>query len=208
MLAADGDLRLPFPSRPIAFAPSQSVCLVTDSEDPAVLQEMIERGYDQAEGHRPLSSLLWTRSDGVWAQWAPGADQPGYRIAALQRLRELSACYQDQKAYLEQLFELHGMDGFVADFHLFDGKNGQESMASYVLNLPSYLPKADGVALIDPEAKDEESVVGVVPWQHFAEVLGADRLVPMVGEQPVRYALTGTITQDQETALRELAAPL
>jgi hypothetical protein len=209
LVAAKTDARLPFESEPRVFAPSHTVCLITDTDDESVLREMIELGQQRSANHRPFSQLLWTRDPhGLWTQWKPVVEAKGWKVSELQRVKETLTHYAEQKSYLEQLLESRNEDGFVANYQAFERDMGCRTLCTYTLNLPSYLPRTDVVAIVDPSAGESSSVLGQITWGEFEDVLGRETLVRMIDEVPARFRLTNKLTPAQQSALRRALHPL
>jgi hypothetical protein len=209
LVVAGADAQLPFTSEPHVFVPSHTVCLLTDSDDDAVLREMIQLGNQRSEKHRPFSNLIWTRdAHGAWIQWTPAVGSKGHVVSELQRARETHAWYAEQKWYLEQMLEKRNEDAFVATYQAFETEEGCKSLCAYTLNLPSYLPKTDDVAIIVSVGGGEPSVLGRIAWTEFEDVLSPETLVPMPDELPLRFRLTARLSTEQERALKAAVTPL
>ena len=209
LVAAGPDGRLPFASAPRVFAPSHSVCLATSAEDDATLGTMLGHGYELAKNHRPFSHLLWTRGTaGAWTDWQPRAGAPGFRTAELQRIRQQLADYNEQQGILKEALEARGEDSFVASYTAFERGDGYRTVCTYTLNLPSYLPKTDLVAIFDPTAGSDGMLLGQVTWRDFEAAVGIAASVPLADEEPARFALTTKLDEAQERTLRQLARPI
>ncbi len=209
LVAAGLSARFPFDGAPVVFAPSHSVCLATDTPKGPVLAEMIEIGNKAAESHRPFSQLLWTLlPDEHWARWTTTPGEDGHAEFVLQELRERVAQYDDQQQYLESLLQDRGEDSFVASYQVYERNGELQSVATYTLNLPSYLPETDIVALVDPESGNKEPVLGAVTWAQFAEALGSDTLKVMDDLSPPRFQLLGKLTDEQLQRLQGALQPV
>ena len=209
LVVAGSSARFPFDGTAVAFVPSHSVCLVTDKPNGAVLTEMIEVGNEAAESHRPFCQLLWTLSpDGQWVRWAASPGEDGHAELVLQEVRERAAQYDDQQQYLESLLQDRGEDSFVASYQVYERDGELQSVATYTLNLPSYLPKTDVVALVDPDAGKDDAVLGTVGWGQFAEALGGDTLNAMDDLSPPRFQLLGELTKEQLQRLQACVQPV
>lgn len=172
LVAAGEDLRLPFKSPGILFAPSHSICLITSNDSDETVNQMVELGYQYSENHRPLSSKLWYKQPNEkWLSWHDSTDSS---VAAMQLLREISSSYEEQKAYLEQLLEKRGEDSFVANYQVFSKDGKLKSLCVYSLGLPSYLPKTEVVAIFNPDETSEQDSTKEVTWAEFAEIFGDD----------------------------------
>ena len=209
LVAAGSSVRFPFDGVPVVFAPSHSVCLATDTPRGPVLAEMIEIGNKAAELHRPFSQLLWTLPpDEYWSRWVVNPGEDGHAELVLQEVRERVAQYDDQQQYLESLLQDRGEDSFVASYQVYERDGELQSVATYTLNLPSYLPRTDVVALVDPSAGKSDAVLGTVPWTVFAEALGTDTLKVMDGLSPPRFQLLSELTNEQLEQLHGFLKPV
>ena len=209
LVTAASSVRFPFEGAPVAFVPSHSVCLVTDTPSGPVLAEMVEIGNEAAESHRPFSQLLWMQlPDGQWSPWTTSPGEDGHAELALQQVRERVAQYDDQQQYLESLLQDRGEDSFVASYQVYERDGELQSVATYTLNLPSYLPKTDVVALVDPGSGKNDAVLGAVAWSQFAEALGGETLKAMEDLSPPRFQLLGELTTEQLQRLRGSLQPI
>lgn len=202
VLADPAHARFPFDGKPIIFAPSHSVCLVTGNQDPQTLDAMIDIGTERAAEHRSLSQRLWTvDGDGIIA-WITDESHAANPIRTLRDLAERISQYTDQKAYLEQLLDQRDEDSYVAEFTVYENEGQYVSYATYTMNLPSYLPEADRIALVGVVGEKQPDVLGFVVWDDFVEAIGPDTLVAMPGLLPRRYQLTASLTPEQDARLR------
>jgi len=209
LVAAGSSARFPFDGLPVVFSPSHSVCLATDTPTGAALAEMAEIGNKAAESHRPFSQLFWTLlPDGTWSRWTTNPGEDGHAELVLQEVRERIAQYDDQQQYLESLLQERGEDSFVASYQVYERGGELQSVATYTLNLPSYLPGTDIVALVDPDAGNKEPVLGAVTWAQFAEALGSDTLKMMDDLSPPRFQLLDELTQEQLQRLQDALQPV
>lgn len=208
LIVAGEHAKLPFDGPVVLFSPSHSVCLVTNKPDADTLTRMIGIGEQLAESHRAFSQFLWTRTgDHRWDRWMPAANDAGAKTAELQAARELLSQYTDQKDILDGQLEAREEDSFVASLSIYDRPEGLRSFCTYTLNLPSYLPEADQVAIVDPDGSEETALLGTLPWDRFVSLLG-DTLKPMPEWLPARFDLTAPLSGDLESALRNQAEPM
>jgi len=205
LLAAGANSRLPFTGdQPVVFAPSHSVCMITNRDDAETISTMLNVGTKMAEGHRPLSHLLWTQdSNGSWVPYINDNDIDVANLIALQQVKEIGSNYSDQKAVLEKVLESENKDIFVAAYTAFMGDEGSvTSVCSYTLNVPCYLPRSDMVSVTD---YDSQAHVGTLTWAAFEAILGSDTLQFLPEHLPARYAVLEPLTPEQETALKAAA---
>ncbi|HNP36326.1 MAG TPA: hypothetical protein PKK10_10770 [Woeseiaceae bacterium] len=209
LIAEKDHVKLPFDGPAIAFSPSHTICLVTNRSDDETLSQMVEIGDQLSESHRPFSQLLWTKSENcAWKPLTTPDGTDGSKIAILQSIRERISQYADQKVVLESRLSRLGEDSFVATYEVFERPDGFRSICTYTLHLPSYLPEADEVALVDLDGVRDSPLLGMVTWDDFSSTLGPSTLIQLSDYVPVRYDLTTRLTKDQEDTLRNLVKAL
>jgi len=209
LVALADDARLPFGGTPIVFAPSHSVCLISDRDDPQTLDRLVNLGIELSSDHRPLSQLLWVRAaPGEWREFRPADDHPSAGIAAALRLGELSLQYEEQRFVMEQEFEDRGEDAFVAGFVVARGETEQFTISTYTFDIPTYLPRTEMVAVVNPHAATDEDATGMMPWEEFLSVMGEGSVKPMPGEDPLRFMVLDPLTPEQRSELFARRKPI
>jgi len=205
LVAAEDFGEFPFKGNPIVFAPSHSICLATDSTDTDVLLKMTEIGNESAASHRPFCQLLWTLEDGSdWKEWRPDEASESWSVAQLQAMRETVSKYEEMKDYLERsLVE----DVFVATFQAMQDDDGLTCYSVYTLDLPSYLPRTDFVAIVDPGLPKDETVIGRVDWDEFEKSLGIGTIEQVEDLNPQWYRILQKLDSGQKERLRKMARP-
>ena len=202
LVSAGRDARLPFDSNPKTFAPSHSTCLLTDSDKPKAINRMVEIGHLQSQNQRRFSQVLWTSDDdGRWTEWNPDSASGAYSLARQQQIAELAEHYDEQQRYLEQLLNSRNEPSFVASYVVAEHEEGDGSLCVYTLNIPTYLPKSDEVAVAD----EEKGLLGRLQWNEFASLIGPETLVELTDEFPERFKLSGPLSSKQEAILRNAA---
>jgi len=205
LIAAEEFGRYPFEGPPIVFAPSHSVCLATDCTNSGVLSIMTELGYEAAANHRPFCELLWTLDkNGEWKQWQPGQEGNAKSVADLQVIRETAKRYEETKDYLERSL---GEDVFVATYQAMQNDDGLTCYSVYTLDLPSYLPQTEFVAIVDSELPEDETVLGRVDWREFIECIGSG-VKKVEDMKPLWYRITQPLDEIQKDRLRQLVQPI
>ena len=207
LVAAEDFGRFPFEGPPIVFAPSHSICLVTNSTDTEVLLKMIEIGVKSSANHRPFCQLLWTLEDGCdWKEWRPDESSESWGVAQLQTKREASSRYKIMKDYLDRsLVE----DAFVANFQARQDGDGLASFSVYTLDVPSYLPRTDFVGIVDPGKLPESlSIIGLVDWDEFEKSLGIGAIEQVEDLNPPWYRIMKKLDAGQKEQLRQMARPI
>ena len=208
LIVAGEHIKLPFDEPPVLFSPSHSVCLVTNRPDADTLTRMVGIGEQLAESHRSFSQYLWVMTGNHrWDRWLPAPQDDGAKTADVQAARELLSQYTDQKDVLDGQLEAREEDSFVASLSVYDRPEGLRSFCTYTLNLPSYLPQADQVAIVDPDGSEETALLGTLPWDRFVSLLG-DSLKPMPEWLPARFDLTAPLRGSVENELRKQAEPM
>ena len=207
LVAAEGFGKFPFDEPPIVFAPSHAICLATGSTDSNVLTRMVDAGNACSANHRPFCQLLWTiDDDGGWIEWKPESETNSSEVAQLQALRETIKQYEECKDYLER--SLGDEDVFVAKFQAVRDDHGLTCYCVYTFGVPSYLPLADYVAIVDPGLPEGQTVVGRVDWDEFAEIVGPELLQPIDNMNPAWFRLTQPLEYSQKDRLCQSAQPL
>ncbi len=207
LVAAGDSASFPFQGSAIVFAPSHAVCLISNTADAEVLTRMVEIGYERSASHRSLSEQLWTMDDDrLWREWMPASSSPSASVAQLQAMRELDKQYADSKELLEQ--SLGDEDVFVASFQAIQNNSGLSSYSAYTINLPSYLPRSEFVAVVDPELPEEDEIVGRVDWDTFQAIVGDDSMLAVEAMVPAWFRLTQRLSAEQIDRIRQSAEPL
>lgn len=202
LVAAGEYRRFPFEGTPIVFAPSHTICLVTTTMDDSVLARMTDIGNAAAAEHRPFSQLLWTlRPDGTWGRLQPQES----KVAALQAALETISQYEETKEYLEQAIT---DDVFIAGYHAYQNNEELASYCTYTLDLPSYLPQTDFVAIVNSELANDDGIVGRVDWAEFVGAIGSESIERVVGLEPAWFRVQDALPQEQKERLSSLARPL
>ncbi|MCP4193832.1 MAG: hypothetical protein GY768_24755 [Planctomycetaceae bacterium] len=206
LVAAEDFGQFPFKGKPIVFVPSHSICLATDSTDTDVLLKMTETGNESAVNHRPFCQLLWTLGEDCnWMEWRPGEASESWGVAQLQAMRETISKYEEMKDYLERsLVE----DVFVATFQAMQDDDGLTCYSVYTLDLPSYLPRTDFVAIVDPGLPEDQTVIGRVDWNEFEKNLGFGAIEQVEDLNPPWYRIMQKLDAAQKERLCQMVRPL
>ncbi len=203
LVAAEDYGSFPFSASPIVFAPSHSICLVTDNSDAETLAQMVEIGNELSANHRPFCQLLWTLKNGTqWEQWQPDETHSGFEIAALQAIREMAAKYEESKDYLERSL---GEDVYVGTYEAIQNEDGLTCYSVYTIDLPSCLPRTDFIVIVDPDLAESESLVGRVDWHEFEQC--CESIAQIANMKPNWYQLLHPLDTIQKNRLRQLARP-
>lgn len=203
LVAAEDYGSFPFSASPIVFAPSHSICLVTDNSDAEILAKMVEIGNELSASHRPFCQLLWTLRDGAeWGPWQPDEAHAGFEVASLQAIREIAKKYEETKDYLERSL---GEDVYVGTYEAIRDEDGLTCYSVYTMDLPSCLPRTDFVAIVDPDLPESESLVGRVDWLEFEQC--CESIEQIENMNPNWYRILHPLDTIQKNRLRQLAQP-
>jgi len=190
---------LPFDCDLVMYAPSHSVCLITNNRTPDVLSKLIKIGDEQSANHRPFSQCLWVFDDGEFKRWeASQCDAELQELVKLQLLKEKLNQYQETKAYFEKAID---KDVFIANFKAMQNDKGAISYCVYTLDLPSYLPQADYVAIVDSSLPEDQTLQGWLDWKDFHELTSIDNLQTVNNTLPQWYTLLTPLSGEVKASL-------
>jgi len=204
LLVTRSNTRLPFKSGPyVVYAPSHSICLITNKHDAETLSQLISIGNQLSEQHRPLTKRLWTLNDtGNWVPYKNSQSDEIKHIVEMQDVLETSENYDHQKSMLDKEHMDNLDDVFVAKYMVYQNQEKKLfSLCAYTLNLSSLLPKTDYVSVFDHE---NDNVVGMLLWDDFVEAAGSSmEIVPNLN--PKRYALLNKLPEKDYEAITSAA---
>lgn len=207
LVAAEDAVKFPFDGMPIVFAPSHSICLASSSAHPDVLTRMVDIGNEFSASHRPFCQLLWTKGDGTeWRVWHSEADTAAAEVSHLQIMRENVRQYSESSEHLEQA--LGNEDIFIAAFQPIENDDGLSCYCVYPLDIPTYLPRADFVAIVDPALGENDNLVGRIDWKDFEEIVGLELLNPIDDMNPHWFRLVQPLDDGRKDQIRRVARPL
>jgi hypothetical protein len=153
---------------PVAMVPSMDCLLITGHSDPAGMDVInFDAEFTYQREQRNLSLEMFRQDGSEWCVW-----QPDEACAALHRRSSrtyLSAEYDSQKRALDGQA---GNREFVANYmSVVDANNNHFSYATVTLGLPTLLPQAEFVAIVDLPAfkAGDYSKLFLVPWDVFCE---------------------------------------
>jgi len=192
----------------IAYMPSHNVCVITDSDDVTVLQRLLEIGGELAGEARQLSVGLWMYKNGGWYPLSLDVGHPAFNIANFQKLNDIATGYSEQQHHLETMFDKNGVDIFVASVQAFQEKDGGRVSSYSVLSfdVETLLPQTEKVAIVDPSQPEESQFLGMMSWDEFSGLIGADKLKEYKSLVPVRYDFTKTLTEADFQKIRQYFA--
>jgi len=188
------DIDLPFEGAPIAYMPSHSVCLITNSLDKEIIEFMIQHGQEASQAHRPLSQAIWTYQNGGWYRLSVERDHAASNVINKNNYQDIASGYAEQASLLEQHYEETGIDIFVASQLLYVDENDGTvfSLAVMTFGVDTLLPKVDRVGCVDPRLPEDQQYLGMMPWNDFIQLAGSKGIKLYDKLVPVRYdALNG-----------------
>jgi len=195
---------LPFDNDLVMYAPSHSVCLITNVKTPEVLSRMIQIGDEQSANHRSFSQSLWGFDNEFKELNASDYSTGVKEIVELQSLKEEINQYQETKAYFEKAVT---EDIFIANFKAIQNDNGPISYCVYTLDLPSYLPKAEYVAIVDPSLPEDQTFIGWLDWKDFYDLISTDNLREVSNTIPQWYTLLPELGSDLKDRVKKATRP-
>ena len=206
LVAAEGGARFPFDGQPIVFAPSHSICLATNSTSGQVLSRLTDLGNEAAMSHRPFCQWLWTPGEWRdWKAWRPDDTSDASGAWLLQGFRETAKRYQETREFLQRLL---GDDVFAGGYEAIRRNERLTSYCAYTLDLPSYLPVTELVAIVDPAKQEREAVVGWVTWSEFEDCLGPSAIEAVEDMEPAWRRVMLPLDSGTKDRLRKVAHPL
>jgi len=201
MLLPEFVYRLSINGDPVAFAPTRNQLWITGSDDPAGLEHILKEGKESHlnRGHA-LSPNLYCLQDGRWLPFVPenAALLKLWRSIKLQRE---AIDYDEQKKYLEAIYEKKNIDVFVASYSLFENQNGALfSVCTWAKGVDSMLPRAQDIMFIVDDAHKD---ILRVSWEQAVAVVG--NLMELEKDLiPERYRVHTFPDESEVTQLRAL----
>jgi hypothetical protein len=195
--------RLPLNGDPIVFVPNRGRIWITGSSDDAGLEQALRAGKEShfQEGH-PISPNLYRLNDRAWEPFVPGNPALQQLLNSLKRDRSFSD-YQQQKEYLDKLYDKNGTDIFVATSMVFkrDDDNSEHSLCVWTRGVDSLLPEAEFIVFMDTATKEKVSV----RWDSAVKVIG--HLMQQDPDLlPVRYRVKTFPDDGELSELRKVAS--
>lgn len=165
---------------PVALLPTRDHLFVTGSDDSEGLAEIARRAAPLLDEPRRLTGIAFARRGEQWERFLP---PEGHRArTAFVELSLLSdaAAYEDQRQVLQPRDE----DVYVAKLLLFRAEDDAlVSVATWVADNPTLLPRATHVSLVEPS----RGAAHVVPWDALVAEWGHQ--MEAAGLRPERWAV-------------------
>lgn len=155
--------------RHVVMPVTRDCLVITGSEDDAGLEMMASIAESKADDPRPLCPIPMILSGGQWETWLPPTQHFQRKRFEVLAAQFVGGEYHDQQKRLESLNEKNGVDVFVATFSAFEKDGRIVTYCTWSKGVPSWLPKTDMIAFVDPE-KDEAGTVG---WDEVSNIMGA-----------------------------------
>jgi hypothetical protein len=173
----------------VAITPLHNKLLVSTRRSTAGQRAILEAALQAGSVDSSWSSshMLSLDARGRWQPYEPS------HAAAQQLQRRLAVTiarsqYQQQQPLLTQALQSLGRPFEVTDYDTVETPDDLTSVAIWIKGHDTFLPRAQHLALIDPDHFSREQTL-VVPWDLAVDYL-APHLNPVAGVEPPRYHAT------------------
>jgi len=199
VLRPGGLSSLPFEGDRVVFMPTRTSVVVAPATNPEAVAraaELIEYFGDTSQ-HMSLRPIVGRH--GNWQLFEPAPEHPAHVACARLRLLEAVAIAEYQKVLLADLVdpEIH-----IGSLQLVETGTQRQSLATWVSQTRSLLPKADLVALAD----DNGAPLFAVPWDDVQRIAGAR--LHQTDHFPTRWLTFDSPNETELKALEEARVPL
>lgn len=197
MLLLDLMRSLKVEGRPLALPMTRDCLIVTGSDDIEGQRMMVDLAEQLIESPRPLCSVAHVLDGDEWEPWSPPDDNPlvdKFRRLAMQYF---GVEYAEQQGLLEKLAAQHRHDVFVATYHGMQQEGAHFSYCVWTKGCPSWLPKTDLIAFVDPETE----AMNMIPWQRVVQAAGD--MLEELEHYPPRWSVTDFPTAEQLAAMAQ-----
>jgi uncharacterized protein YtpQ (UPF0354 family) len=188
---------------PIAIIPERGTLMVGGDARPGMVERLLDKADREfTASSRRLSPAIYTVDAGGTV--VPFGLPAGEALASKVKIaHEKLALYEhrEQKDALERALEKRGLDVFVADYQVFEAREGElpRSRCVWTKGAHSYLPRTERVMLVVLDEKTGKLRTTVET--SFDTILTRLTVVPDL--HPARYETTGEYPSDED--LRSLA---
>ena len=189
--------RLPVCGEPVLMVPHRDHLLAAGADDPTALAAMLELCRALLEAPDFVSGVPLVRHGGGYTPFRPEPEHPLHGAFAELRVAQMVREHAQQRGWLEA--RLGGQGLFVASLRGIETRSGLASYCVWSRGAPSLLPRAELVAVLDP---DEPGPPIVVRWDDVMAIAG-DALVPLGDTYPPRYRTRAFPAASTLSALRE-----
>lgn len=162
---------LPFKDEVVAMVPNQNVVLFAPKSDDEALSRMAQIGLDASQAPFGLWGVAMARVNGKWEPWMPEASRPAYQALKIAALPGAVKLYTQHKELLLAWLEIQRLAYDVSPLLAIQDEHAVFSTAVWQRGIPTLLPPADRVAVVDTSGGGEPRAWSV-PWGELAS-LGA-----------------------------------
>ncbi len=186
MLALDFLHKLKITGRPVALPTGRDCLLVSGSEDIAGTTLMAQLAEEQIDEARPLCFVPHVLDADGWAVWKVPDGHLAEAQFRMLALRSTGGEYAEQKPLLERWLAIKELEHFVAQFSAAEDDQTQEvySYCVWTKGVPTWLPKADRIALVNPATKNAT----LLSWNDAIRRFG--KLMQPMDVWPPRWLVT------------------
>jgi hypothetical protein len=184
--------------RPIAFIPNEDTLIIgyDDPNEGSKYFEMAEQMYCESERH--VSPEAFTVHGDLVVPFDKAGPHPLRDLALRARTCASVRQYEEQAAFLKQLYVEELIDVFVAETMTFDAGHGKRTGAVWGEGITTDLPEVDYVCFVN------NTTNFIVPFPVVVDVVG---IQPIPGYFPPRYRVSGWPDPKLMEALRFHALP-
>jgi hypothetical protein len=193
MLFDDLSDALPFKDEVVAMAPNQNVCLFAKKSDDEALMRMAQIGLDASQAPFGVWGLALERKEGRWQAWMPEKERPSYQALKTAALPGTVKLYMQHKELLLAWHEIQRLVLEVSPMLAIQDKGTVFSSAVWQRTVPTLLPPADRVAVVDTTRGSGEPQAWSVPW---AELPGLGAVVERYEGEIEYWRVTGDVNTE------------
>lgn len=197
ILLPDVIYRLGLPGRPVALTPCRGVLLVSSDASREGQLAILAAAQSAAENTpRWTSAEMLVLDEGRWETFVP-TDPAVFQMQKNLDTRMRKSTYDQQKTLLDEALTAAGRDIFVANYMAFEKDQQAFSIATWSEGVEAYLPRADNIVFVRPDAGAEAGQASsvMVDWAIAHGLLEAEMiLVPDV--VPERFHVHGFPSED------------
>ena len=186
--------------RPVVMVPNRESLLLSGLDSEVGLKMMIELATQQLlEFPRPMiGTPLVLSDDGYWEDWFPAVDHPLFPDFQALRVAWLRSEYENQQELLVQFLENKGNTAMAATYQSFHSEGVYRGLSMLFNGLPTLIPDADWIALVDPES---EEIIAVCELQTLLEK-ASDKIQLSEKFYPRRYLAFEAFTDAEINAAK------
>jgi hypothetical protein len=182
---------------PVVLVPNRDMLLITGSRDAQGLLKVAQVAQRAFEVPRPVDGRALRLTPEGWKPFLPEPGSPARSLLQRLAVDSLARDYQEQTEQLRQRDVNDRLELFIAGYIPNDDEHGRSfGHAVWVSGIPTLLPRADILILMDGERGPEAPPLAVVRWDLVVRDAGL-LLVPEPGFYPERYRAEGFPTKAQ-----------